>query len=498
MTVFGALGAISGLTDDETAILNELWRLWMAKLPRNMVRATYYDYKNALKNLGIAIPPHLTEIDMALGWPAKAVDVLARRCKFERFTTPNDGGEDPLGIVPMLNANDFAMGLPQAITSTFVHSCTLQMVAKGDTSIGEPEILISSQSAMFCSGLWDHRLRRLKAAFSISNTDECGRVTEWLMFLPGVTIRGRWDRKWEIERYHHTLDRLPVEVLPYQPRLDRPFGKSRITRAVMGLTDSALRTLMRMEIGAEFYSSPQRWIMGADESMFTDADGNRVSQWQALLGQIWAAPADPDNPTAPLPQVGEFKAASPTPHTEQLRTLAAMFASETSLPLSELGIVHDNPSSAEAIEAAERSLIIEADFAMDCFTPRLVRIVQTMLQMRDGWDEMPPEVARLGARWSAPENPLQSAAADAVVKILAAMPGLADSTIPMEMLDWDEATIQRARADIRRAGTKQLMQKLTESGNGSIGAGTAASAESSRPGNDAGSADVVGSGDESQ
>ncbi|MEN4399597.1 hypothetical protein [Mycolicibacterium conceptionense] len=450
ITGHATLGTISGLTDDESAILNELWSMWTRKLHRNILRSTYYDHKNLLKNLGIAIPPHLASIDMALGWPAKAVDVMARRCKFERFTLPGD--DDPLDIAPMLAENDFTMLLPQAITSTFVHSCSFWMATKGDTSIGEPEVLLSTQSAMFGAGLWDYRLRRLKAAFSVSNMDTMGRVTEWLMFLPRMTIRGRWDRHWDIERYEHTLDRLPVEVLPYQPRLDRPFGKSRITRSVMGLTDSALRTLVRMEIGAEFYSSPQRWIMGADESMFQDAEGNMKSQWQALMGRIWAAPGDPDNPQAPLPQVGQFNAQNPTPHTEQLRSLAAMFASETSLPLSELGIVHDNPSSAEAIEAAERSLIIEAKHVMDtCFTPRLVRFAQTALQIRDGWDAMPPEVAKLGIRWSAPENTMLSAAADSVVKILSVVPELANSDIPFEMLDWDDSTIGRARADIDKA-----------------------------------------------
>ncbi|NOQ56874.1 phage portal protein [Mycolicibacterium fortuitum] len=445
------VGTISGLNDDESAVLNELWSVWTRKLRRNMLRSTYYDHKNLLKNLGIAIPPHLAGIDMALGWPAKAVDVMARRCKFERFTTPNDDGNDPLDIIPMLNQNDFAMLLPQAITSTFVHSCSFWMATQGDTSIGEPEVLLSTQSAMYGSGLWDYRLRRLKAAYSVTGMDGTGRVTEWLLFLPGVTIRGRWDRKWEIERYHHSLTRLPVEVVPDRPSLDRPFGKSRISRSVMGLTDSALRTLVRMEIGAEFYSSPQRWIMGADESMFQDSEGNLMPQWQALMGRIWAAPADED-PETPLPTVGQFNATSPVAHTEQLRSLAAMFASETSLPLSELGIVHDNPSSAEAIEAAERSLIIESKYVMSaCFTPRLVRFIQTALQIRDGWDQMPPEVAKLGMRWSAPENTMLSSAADSVSKILSAMPALANSDIPFEMLDWDESTIRRARADIDKA-----------------------------------------------
>ncbi|AID58823.1 portal protein [Mycobacterium phage Gaia] len=451
-----SLGTVSGLNDDERLILDELYRCWNYKLTRNILRAQYYDHKNLLKNLGIAIPPHLAKIDIALGWPAKAVDVLARRCKFERFTTPKDGGGDPLEIVPMLNQNDFMMELPQAITSTFVHSCSFITLSQGEVSLGEPEVMINTQSAMFGSGLWDYRRRRLRAAFSVTSTDEWGRVLDWLMFIPGVTIRGRWDRKWEIERYYHTLDRLPVEVLPYQPRLDRPFGKSRISRSVMGLTDSALRTLVRMEIGAEFYSSPQRWIMGADETMFTDAEGNPVPQWQSLAGRIWAAPADEEGN---LPQVGQFNAATPIPHTEQLRSLAAMFCAETSLPLNELGIIHDNPASAEAIEAAERSLIIEANFAMDsCLGPRLVRAIQTALQIREGWDVLPPEVERLAARWSPPENTPKSAATDAMTKLVTSMPHLAKSPIPLEELGWDDATIQRAMADMDRVESEQPTQ----------------------------------------
>jgi len=493
---FGALGAISGLTEDETAILSELWKTWLTKLRRNTLRATYYDHKNILKDLGIAIPPHLTNIEAALGWPAKAVDVLTRRCKLERFTTTAEG--DPLGIEPMLQDNDWAMVLPQVLTSTFVHSCSFLMATQGDTSAGEPEVLISTQSAMYASGLWDYRLRRLKAVFSVTNMDPMGRVTEWLMFLPRMTIRGVWDRHWAIHRYPHTLDRLPVEVLPYAPRLDRPFGKSRITRSVMSLTDSALRTLVRMEVGAEFFSSPQRWIMGADESMFQDADGKKVSQWTALIGRIWAAPVDSENPDAPLPQVGQFNAASPTPHTEQLRTLAAMFASETSLPLSELGIVHENPSSAEAIEAAERSLIIEAKHTMDTsFTPRLVRFMQTCLQIRDGWDEMPDEVRNLGARWSKPENPPASVATDSMVKLLAAVPRLADSDIPFEMLDWDDATIKRARADMRRADTRSIIQRLTNgAANGDIANGAAVPTPPGATGSEQGPANAMESGGE--
>ncbi len=452
---------VAGLADDEKSTLNELWQVWTAKMRRNLIRQQYYDQKNALKDLGIGIPPHMTDLELVLGWPAKAVDVLARRCVFERFTAPNDA-DDPLNIGALWRANDMDTELPQSISSALLHSCTLLSATKGDASADEPDVVISSTSALFGSGLWDFRLRRLRAALSITNLDDQGRATEFVMFLPKVTIRGRWDRTWTIDRYPHSLGRLPVEVLPFAPRLDRPFGRSRISRAVMGLSDSAFRTMVRLESNAEFYSGPQRYAMGADEAMFQDAEGNPVSKWQAIIGRIWMAPRDDDGNA---PQMGQFPATPPTPHTEQIRTLASLFCGETSLPLSALGIVHENPASAEAIEAAERDLIIEARYAMNCFGPRLVRIAQTALQIRDGWDEMPAEVEQLNCRWSAPENAPASAAADAMVKTVTAVPWLAETELPLEMLDWDEATIRRAMAGKRKANVAALVERLRGGGN---------------------------------
>jgi hypothetical protein len=227
----------------------------------------------------------------------------------------------------------------------------------------------------------------------------------------------------------------------------------------MGLSDSALRTMVRMEVHAEFFSSPQRYAMGADESMFVDGDGEPLNQWEAILGRVWAAGRDPD--TGDVPTLGQFQQSSPTPHTEQLRSLAAMFCSETSLPLNALGIIHDNPSSAEAIEAAERDLIIEARYAMDCFGPRLSRAMLTAVQIRDDLESPPEELKRLDALWRDPENPPQSAAGDFLIKTIQAMPWLAESKVPLEQLGWDATTVERAWADKRRGNVTSLLSRLT-------------------------------------
>lgn len=451
-------GPINGLTDDEKYAFNECWKVWTAKLRRNLLRAQYYDQHNVLKDLEIAIPPHLTDLELVLGWPAKAVDTLARRCKLDGFVVPG-AEDDPFGIKDVWRANDMHIELPQTLTSALVHSCAFLTVTKGDPSQGEPDVLISSQSALFAAGVWDSRRRRLKYAVTITDMDDVGRVSGWALFMPDATLTAFYDgRRWQLDRFVHTLGRVPVEVIPYKPRLDRPFGCSRISRAVMGLSDSALRTLFRMEVHAEFFSSPQRYAMGADESMFVDEEGNALSQWEAILGRVWAAGRDPD--TGDMPQLGQFPQSSPQPHTDQLRSLAAMFCSETSLPLNALGIVQDNPSSAEAIEAAERDLIIEARYAMDCFGPRLARAMATAVQIRDNLDAPPEELSNLDALWRDPENPPQSAAGDFLIKTVQAMPWLAESKVPLEQLGWDSTTVERAWADKRRANVTSLLQRL--------------------------------------
>ena len=52
-----------------------------------------------------------------------------------------------------------------------------------------------------------------------------------------------------------------------------------------------------------------------------------------------------------VPTFGQIAAASMEPHIAYMRNLAARFSGATNVPISELGIVQDNPSSAEAIYA---------------------------------------------------------------------------------------------------------------------------------------------------
>ncbi|GHP18870.1 hypothetical protein RN2511_036060 [Rhodococcus sp. NKCM2511] len=86
---------------------------------------------------------------------------------------------------------------------------------------------------------------------------------------------------WSADVRSHTLKRVPVEPLVYQPRLGRPFGSSRISRAVMSLTDSALPTIVRSEIGAEFFTGPRRYSLNIPQEAF-GTGGATILFWKQL------------------------------------------------------------------------------------------------------------------------------------------------------------------------------------------------------------------------
>ena len=198
--------------------------------------------------------------------------------------------------------------------------------------------------------------------------------------------------------------------------------------------------------------------MGADESAFEDETGARVSQWQSVIGRVWAI--GPDEETGELPQVGQFPQVSMQPHGDHLRMWAQQFCGETHVPPSSLGIFTDNPTSADALYASKEELVLEAEDANTGFGNALKRVAQTAWMLRENRSDLPVEMRRMSARFRDPATPSMSSAADAVGKEVAAMPWLAESRIPLEKLGWDSDTIDRAMADKRRAQGAGVLDAL--------------------------------------
>jgi hypothetical protein len=247
----------------------------------------------------------------------------------------------------------------------------------------------------------------------------------------------------------------------YKPRVGRPFGQSRISRPIMSLHDQALRTVIRMEAHNDVYTIPDLWMLGADESIFKNADGSQKASWQIVVGRIKGLPDDEDA-TNPRAEVKQFPAASPEPHIMTLKQQAQLFSGESSVPLTSLGVSDmSNPTSADSYIASREDLIAEAEGATDDWAPALRRSLARGLAIQNGLREVPAEFAGIQPKWRSPVYLSRAAQADAGMKQLSAVPWLAESEVGLELLGLDEQQIQRAMADRRRLRGGGVLDAIT-------------------------------------
>lgn len=461
------------LSDDEKRELGRLRMQLHHKERRNKIRSAYYDGKHRLHKLGISIPPQMKDLEIVVGWPAKAVDVLEQRLEFEGFALP--GSNDYLDELAEIDSrNNMQLERSQAHVSALTHGTAFVFVTKGDEREGEPPAVISVRSAREATAIKDRRRRRLSSALEVVENKQYSE--KWfILHLPeeSITINASGG-SWRIEeRVENPMKRVPCVPLVHRPFIERPFGMSRITRPVMSLTDIAVRTLFRTETSAEFYSFPQRWAMGADEESFKDKDGNIRTGWETIIGTMLAIPhPEPDDETDERPdpiKVGQFPQQSMTPHTEQLRSTATLFSGETAIPVSYLGIVHDNPASADAINAGEAELVKVSERDHTSFGPSWSEVGQMSVMVGNDLETLPDELLGLQSKWRDPSTPTKQAQAQSTMSLVSVGTYLPRSEITFEQLGLDQTTRERLVAENRRIEADQARRELLAAAVGTQG-----------------------------
>lgn len=455
--------SVPGLSDDELATLNLCAEELDKKSWRNKLRSSYYDGKRAAQQVGTVIPPQYANIGLALGWAAKGVDGLARRCTLEKMIWA-DGDLDDLGMSELEESNFLFSEISQARTDSLIHGVSYLITTRGDTGAGEPAALVHAKDALNAYGQWNPRRRRLDNLLSVTSRED-GRITGFVLYLDGVTISAeKVDHAWQVDRSAHPWG-VPADPLVYRPRGSRRMGRSRITRPVMAHQDSALRALVRLEGHMDVYTIPKLILLGADEGIFKNADGSPKASWQIALGRTFGIPDDEEAAT-PRADVKQFDASSPEPHLAQLNALAKLMARETDLPDSDFALTDmANPTSEGSYAGSRENLISEAEGTMDDWSVPIRRTVNRALAIQNDYSEIPEAWGSIEAKWRSPIYLSRSAAADAGAKQLGAVPWLAETEVGLELLGLDEQQIRRAMADKRRASGRAVLASLTPQTN---------------------------------
>lgn len=376
----------------------------MQKRTRVLLRYRYYEMKNGVQYLSSIIPTQFMWMAQVLGWCGKAVDSLADRLSFREFK--NDDFD--LNTIFSMNNGDI---LPDsAMLSALISSCSFLYISTDVTGYPRLQVIDGGNA----TGIADPITGMLKEGYAVIERDERGVPVLEAWFLPGRT------------EYYSAGKRIRVDVnsapypllvpVIYRPDAMRPFGHSRISRACMSIMQGALRTLLRSEVSAEFYSFPQKYITGLAQ----DAE---VESWRATIASMLTFTKDEDGDK---PTLGQFTQQSMSPFTEQLRTFAALFAGETGLTLDDLGFVTDNPSSAEAIKASHENLRLAARKAQKTFGSCLLNAGYLAACVRDNYAYSRQQLYMTKAAWEPvfePDAAMLSGIGDGIGKINQAVPG---------------------------------------------------------------------------
>lgn len=453
---------IDNVSSPELDAIRSLLRSWRDRLHKNLKRSLYYDGEQAFKDLGLMLPPQLKNAKFYLGWGTMAVRKAAIRSQFQGLRLP--GSDDPFDLGEILDANDFGLELSQGIVSAYKHGVSLVTVARGGA--GESPVQIQGHSAESSAALWDRRNRRVAAALTIAGMKD-DKPSEFYVYLPSVVLHCyRTDGgRWRAGRISNRIGQTLAVPLTYDPQLTKPFGRSRITGPVMSLTDMAVRAYVRMEGNAEFYSSPQIAVEGIDADAFEGISESK--KFKLAMDRLLALTKDEDGDK---PTIKQMQQATMTPHSDMLRTVAMAFSGETGIPPSSLGIIHDQPASAEAIRAAEHDLLIDVTYQNDYVLGTAVRnIAKLAVMVRDGLTEPPAEAWKLSAKFADPEFKSTTAEADAAVKLAGGFPELAKSTVLLEEV-FDQDQILRIQEERTRSNAGGLLDRiLAERGTGVAG-----------------------------
>ena len=380
--------------------------------------------------------------ELVINWPRLGVEAYEHRLDIEGFRfAGTDSGDDELWGVWQANDGDFLS--QQAHQESLALKRSYAIVGEGD----DPEVpLLTVESPFEAIHELDPRTHDVASGIK-TWTDE--DKTRWVNLYHPNGWYTYWREKgaWRLDEglsEDNDFGLCALVPIVHSPRIlgreragkmDQRLGRS-IFQDVIKLADAANKLATDMMVSAEFHAMPRRWAVGLTEKDFIDEDGKPLDTFQLIAGALWTS----ENKDT---KFGQFNEADLAGFRESIKLLAQTVGQLLALPPDYLGFTGDNPTSADAIRAAERQLVKRAERIQQVYSSRWER-VQHLILRRMGYPES-QEMHRIETLWRDPATPTVAQKADAVVKLVQAKDGSGRSLVP----------VQQAREDLGYTATQR-------------------------------------------
>ena len=455
MNISGITSA-TGLSRADADALKELVDVHESVSARNRLLDSYYESDHRPRGIGIDNIPDSIDPGVKCDWARKAVTSVSERVRMDGFVFEGDYTDPALDSV--LAANDLNGAFNRHVASELTHGCMFATVQRDGGLVS-----VRMHSAETSAAIWDTAAGRIGSGFVLADV----RRFDWSatpvpsqvnVHLPGrvVILHRTGPAAWAAETMATPVDRPMMEAFCFRATGTKPFGETRITPTVRYLVDEVERTLRYMAVSSAFYATPQRYLMGLTDEQYDEMVGKK---WQTYIGSMLLGTRDDDGNA---PTAGQFSATSPQPYIDAIQTYAKLFSGATGVPLNSLGIVQDNPSSAEAIDAQREDICTAAE---DCIesnraSMREVALMAMAVAGNTTVDALTPEQQSVMPHFRNPRTPSLASTADAMVKIATVLDGFSQTREFLTGMGFEAAEVESIRAQLDTARNQNMLMSL--------------------------------------
>lgn len=409
------------------------------------IKYQYYNAENSYVDFGISVPVKMMNSKPGIGWASRAVNTLSDRVVFDGFAN------DTFSINELFDEINAKRVLNKAKKDA--HIAGVSFVAISETPNGVALIPFTASEA---TGVVDDNTGLLSyglAVLSWTGDDALAQSSvsepkDYVVFTPEATTIYKNKKIDSITK--NPTGRTMLHALTHGATASQPLGRSRITKTVRRIIQEVARVKRRYEIAGEFYSTPQRYVLGTEQD-FTQEQKNKLD---STIGKAWVFSKDDDGDK---PEIGQLAQMSINQFEDNKKGLARDFCAETALTLRNLGYETANPTSAESLSAMSDDLLLEARASQDEMGEQIKQIAISIRLTLNKSDKVPEDLENIKAAWRPIFQVDVGAAGDAVYKLIQAMPELAGSVQIYQMLGMGVREAESLKAIRDKASTNNFM-----------------------------------------
>ena len=208
------------------------------KRTRVNLRYSYYDMKQIFSAVSPVIPPNFEHLMSVLGWCKTAVDTLADRLVFDRFT------DDDYYLNELFDMNSRDIFTAAAVRDALIAGCSFVYISSDESGYPRLQVIDGGEA----TGIIDPITNLLTEGYAVLERDErtLQPVCEAYFTAEKTAIfRSKKPVQEIIDPTGHPL----LVPMVFKPSAKRPFRQSRITRANMSLIEDIIERALTAYFG---------------------------------------------------------------------------------------------------------------------------------------------------------------------------------------------------------------------------------------------------------